>query len=394
MGNVTWTNPTSEATFTGDPRAQDVWSDDFTLDVSKVSANVTVEKTSDTRMTPAEDVLKITVTDKATGLSTTYFVHDYQNAKVKINTASTNQVPTSSTIDELTNSGILTLGQYTAPSADGTGTEETPPSYSGGEVEHEEGSDQWTHTGKVGEPMEFSPQDTGTEEFHDIWGEANITLNADQSARIDWISPDHSTHYITVYNREGKAIARYEVHAGNPVNLNANVNQITEGDEGSDIPIKDFDASGGSEFWITDLSINGDKATSVANGKDGSQPADVPDYLKDFAKAFSPDLSDDEVQALLTDDKYSDMLKEIKYGSSEFPSKQLLEYMKAHDDELKFHMDQKDDDATANRLAELLKAAGYDVDNNTKDNAVLKINGTSYDISVDKNGNLNWDTHD
>jgi len=373
MGNVIWADPTADITFNSDPRDQDIWSPDVTLNVPSLAANVTMEKIQDTRADASnpEDVLKITVTDKATGFATVYYVHDYESAKIKLNTPSTTQVPTSSTIDDLTNSGVLTLGQYTE-AADGT-AEETPPSYTGGDVEHEEGSDHWVHTGKVGEPMEFSPQDTGTKEYHDIYGEANITLRADQTARINYKSGDHSIHYIIVYNREGEEIAVYTVHAGNPVNLNANVNQITEGDEGSDIPIKDFDATGNdlSEFWTSDLTINGDKPSKIADGKGDatSTKDDVPGYLKDFAESFSPDLSDDTIHNLLTDSKYKDLLNEIHYGSS-VPSPSMLTFIVAHDDELQYELDPHRDidmEKATERLAHFLKALGYDVTEVGKD---------------------------
>lgn len=67
----------------------DIWSDDITLDVASISAKVTVERTTDTRALPPEAVIKIVVTDPATGTETTYYVHDHEEvANLRVNTPS------------------------------------------------------------------------------------------------------------------------------------------------------------------------------------------------------------------------------------------------------------------------------------------------------------------
>src|SRR5262249_34546358 len=84
-GNIVWTSGTANITASGDPRQNDIWSNDVTINVPSMSASVTSQITTDTQTQPNEQVLKITVHDPATGVDTVYLVHDYSDAKIKIN---------------------------------------------------------------------------------------------------------------------------------------------------------------------------------------------------------------------------------------------------------------------------------------------------------------------
>ena len=91
--------------FTGDG-VHDIWSNNFTLDVASASAKVTVEKTLDTRVSPPEEVIKITVKDPATGKESVYFVHNIDGMEsIKINT------PNAKNVTDLTRS--VKVGKFT-----------------------------------------------------------------------------------------------------------------------------------------------------------------------------------------------------------------------------------------------------------------------------------------
>jgi hypothetical protein len=92
QGNMVYNDKKVRIGFTGEG-VHDIWSNDFTLDVALSSAKVTVEKTLDTRFSPPEDVIKITVKDPATGKERVYFVHGFDSMEsVKINTPNAKNV--------------------------------------------------------------------------------------------------------------------------------------------------------------------------------------------------------------------------------------------------------------------------------------------------------------
>lgn len=78
--------------YVGREGVADIYANEITLDIASVSAKVTVEQTSDTRFNPAEPVVKIIVTDPATGTQSVYFVHDYADAEIEINTPGDGQI--------------------------------------------------------------------------------------------------------------------------------------------------------------------------------------------------------------------------------------------------------------------------------------------------------------
>ena len=92
QGNIIHNEEKVRIGFTGEG-VHDIWSNDFTLDVAPASAKVTVEKVGDTRFSPPEDVIKITVIDPATGNESVYFVHDFNGMEsIKINTPNAKNV--------------------------------------------------------------------------------------------------------------------------------------------------------------------------------------------------------------------------------------------------------------------------------------------------------------
>ncbi|MCE9624691.1 MAG: hypothetical protein K8R69_04425, partial [Deltaproteobacteria bacterium] len=64
MGTLVWNSPTADITDVGGHETHDIWSNEVHLAVASVGATVTSEITTDTRLSPPEQVLKIVVKDK------------------------------------------------------------------------------------------------------------------------------------------------------------------------------------------------------------------------------------------------------------------------------------------------------------------------------------------
>jgi hypothetical protein len=106
QGNLVYNDEKVHIGFTGDSGVHDIYSNDFTLDVASTSARVTVEKTHDTRFSPPEEVIKITVRDQATGIESVYFLHNIDIIEsIKINT------PNAKNVTDLTRS--VKIGKFT-----------------------------------------------------------------------------------------------------------------------------------------------------------------------------------------------------------------------------------------------------------------------------------------
>src|SRR5262249_20099726 len=85
QNNVVYNSPSATINAEGDTRVQDVWSNDVNINIPSLSATVTSQITTDPRFQPGEQVLKIISHDSATGVDTVYIIHDYADAKIKIN---------------------------------------------------------------------------------------------------------------------------------------------------------------------------------------------------------------------------------------------------------------------------------------------------------------------
>lgn len=116
MDNWVYTEATAKIGFTGNG-THDIWSNDVTIDVAPVSCKVTIEETNDTRATPAESVVKITVADPATGTQAVYFVHDFDppKDKIQINTPEEGQITNNTSFAD----GVVEWGAFKVVNAKG-----------------------------------------------------------------------------------------------------------------------------------------------------------------------------------------------------------------------------------------------------------------------------------
>jgi hypothetical protein len=114
-GNTVYRADRVRIGFVGEGGTSDIWSNDFTLDVASTSATITVERTTDTRTDPREEVLKIVVTDPATGTEAVYVVHDNEDEKHKIQAPGRAQITGADYKDEVVTVNAPSSVQITDP---------------------------------------------------------------------------------------------------------------------------------------------------------------------------------------------------------------------------------------------------------------------------------------
>jgi len=277
-GNIVFNKDSGEFTYTdGVDKPIDVLSPEFTLNVSSV-AQVSVEKTKDTRYTPALDVYKVIINDPTSKPSqTTLFVST--DTKLTINTINGKNVTFNGGIENDTlpedssspGSPVFTVGEY---SSEGTGSTSGGEGWTGGTTEKVDDT-HWVHTSQdPSDVIDFTPSTKVKEaQHHEIFGYANITVPADCTANWDYNEKHQWT--LTVKDRDGKVIADYLIHTemGSTANVNINIESLTiHGQKPTQMKKAD-----GTEVWDLDknITINGEECISTdwdfggLNGKIG-----------------------------------------------------------------------------------------------------------------------------
>ncbi len=210
-GNAVFRTGTATTTYSPTSMPIDVLSDEFTLNVDVKVQDVTVEKTMDTRLSPAEEVIKIIVKDPYSQPSeTVYFVHE-MDAKVKINTVGGDGVHVNGDIPN------VTTGTYSEVSQ----SDSTQSSIPGEPVKDAEGKavDQsYYYEAQVGPDgiaaVNFSAQ-AGENETHYVVGAGNISIPLSSSANVEqgsFASPDGFTNFdfkVTVTHKDGSTDTFY-----------------------------------------------------------------------------------------------------------------------------------------------------------------------------------------
>ena len=209
MDNWVYTNASSEIGFTGNG-THDIWSNEFILDVAPVSAQVTVEYTTDNRLQPPEQVAKIVVKDPATGTEAVYFVHDFDPASgdtIKINTPDASQVTDAT--------GIATWGEFTQDAA-GSKPESSIPG-----VEQPNG-DLVYEPEFSGEVVDFFAQ-PGEDQKHIVYADANISVKP--SDEVEFRTGLGDQVIVEVTHSDGSKDV-YVVQKGYKANVNVNEEYI------------------------------------------------------------------------------------------------------------------------------------------------------------------------
>lgn len=120
LGNIVFNTEKAETDYQPSAAPVDVLSDEFTLNVNQKVQDVVVEKTTDTRLNPATEVIKITVKDRfSVPAETVYFVQP--DAKINVNTIGSKGVTQHGTEAlKLTDGAAqVTIGSASEPTADG-----------------------------------------------------------------------------------------------------------------------------------------------------------------------------------------------------------------------------------------------------------------------------------
>lgn len=284
-GNLVFTDSEVRVGFIGEDRPYDVWATDFTLDVSSTAAKVTVEDTTDTRFNPPEAVKRITVTDKATGKTSVYYLHDTDaSTKITINTPNGNNVSG--------NIAGVTVGSYKKP------TDVDPNAAPESNVTPEEIDGKLIVEAPIGQTVELTPAANGEDQIWEVYGSYNISARPSDHVLVKKTGDD--TYTIEVKHRDGSKDT-YLIQAGSEGNINATPANVTftealgtKNVHGVEvIDVQDLEVSDGSgtaapaepvEVKIPDgwdhLTLNGGAEGEESETVNGDQPTRVEDGVR------------------------------------------------------------------------------------------------------------------
>lgn len=370
-GNGTYTDAENEFTVDGSAPVSDVWGDAI-LNVPPPCI-ATFETTTDNRFTPPETVVKAVITNPSMkgpdGQAAQSVVYIHDGGKITCN--GSKKSDGTSRISDST--GTVTVGEYHAKSEDskpqsslkGVKDEAT------GEITYE--SENWEDW------IEFFPQ-AGENEVHVVFGNANISTKP--SDKTDIICNIDGSITVTV-THANQSTDVFKIQNGATVNINGNPINITVSGKKPE--------EGISEEFVSRVQING--KTSAESEGAGEVPKEaIEKYGEQGANKI-------QIYLDILGVKYSDLSEslraELAYGSTK-PSKELLNHLTFYDSQLKHHKAAGDSKKVTERLGEILRALGYDVETcvefseNQADDSYgaddnIKINGIEYELDWDKN---------
>jgi len=226
MGNVVFNTEKAETNYSPSAMPIDVLSDQFTLNVDVKVKNVTTEKTTDSRLNPPTEVIKITVKDPSSVPSeTVYFVQP--EAKIKINTIGGKGVTQNGTDTlKLTDgSAQISVGSYqaSANSSDASGPAES--SMPGVEDPLTPGTFTYKPEFETGDKIDFFSK-PGMNQTHLVFSDANITAKPGDSANATLGANGDLTIKVTHTDTPATSDT-YVIKAGYNATLNINKEYIT-----------------------------------------------------------------------------------------------------------------------------------------------------------------------
>lgn len=318
MDNLVYTQETTKIGFIGEERPMDIWSTDITLDVASTSVDVTVEETQDSRFQPPETVLKVVMTDQATGKTSIYFLHDPEEIEsLKINT------PGAKHVNDL--SGRVEVGEFVeGATAKGGGIPE------GAQID----GDTATYDGVAGQTANFEPPFGGIAN-HIVYSHANISVKNSDEVLVERLSD--GGYRVTVTDLDGEKTV-FTVPEGFYLNINAHAANVTfkDGGRGS---IGGLVAAGGSAPKRTTGSHSGSEGVPAGWENLGLNGATAQDTEKEDSADWPPQLIDlldamgiapEDYDSLQIPDS---LMREIKSGVKP-PSQALLDALKNSDETL------------------------------------------------------------
>lgn len=252
-GNLIYNNEKVRVGFTGRKETSDIWGNDVTIDVAPLSATVTSDMTLDTRTKPPEQVLRVIVKDSATETESVYYIHDYADAKIQINTPKESQL--------LSKVAGTTWGQFKE------GSSEADSETLAKGTKNEKG--EWEYVAQTTkEFLEFNPK-SGDNETHVIWGNARVNLSASDHATVQQNADGTVT---LVVNHKDKSTDTYQIQKGYQLDLNAQEEYVSfaGGAEGDAMPAE-YAARIHLNPSETDSSETSESTNSKADRVDGAK---------------------------------------------------------------------------------------------------------------------------
>lgn len=256
-GNWVHNESKAEIGFIGNDQ-RDIWSNEIDLEVLPLSAQIEIIKTQDSSGQPPEEVLKIKVTDPATGTEAIYTIHDFEDAQIRIHVPD----PQGQVQD---NTGISPAIVETLELKNGSTLHQIPEASMEG-VEMEDRDNALLYEGFGGEPVEFHLDGNGVAgdtQYHVVYGDAIIRTRPTDEVEV---SQDSSgAMIVTVTHRDG-SIDVVEVQAGYHSTLFAREETLSF----DGVSYQDLDAI--PEAFKESLSVNGQSGP----GGDADFPEDTP----------------------------------------------------------------------------------------------------------------------
>ncbi len=196
LNNIVHNEEKAEVGFTGDC-VRDIWSNDVTINVAPMSAEITAERTTDSRWQPAEEVIKIIVRDRATGTEAVYFIHDAADAEIKIKS------PSESQLNDMTG-GAVTWSKFKS----GAERDARPESsHEGQPVEGEDNAYNYVAE-TVNDTIQFRPR-AGENEVHYVTGNADVSPPLDARSHVQRSDNPDYAYMMTVTHADGSKDTYY-----------------------------------------------------------------------------------------------------------------------------------------------------------------------------------------
>lgn len=209
MDNWVYSEETAAITFADGNSTNDIWSNKVKIDVPSLSAKIRSEITQDTRLSPPERVLKITVTDPATQTQSVYFVHDFEDAEIEIRSPEQHQVT-------ISGGSHVTWSEFSK--ADSSGK---PDASIEGILDPETGNIIYEPE-YAGDTVDFF-SNPGKDQTHVVYADANISVKPSDQVKLE--DGPGGQIVVTVTHRDGSKDT-YKVHKGYQVNVNVNEEYI------------------------------------------------------------------------------------------------------------------------------------------------------------------------
>ncbi|MFO1464428.1 MAG: hypothetical protein U1F66_11700 [bacterium] len=367
MGTLVWNSPTADITDVGGKETHDIWSDEVNLAVPSGAATVTSRVTSDTRLSPPEQVLVIEVTDNSTGSKNVYFVHDYEDAKVKIKSAKQKQVQDST-------NGLVAWEEL---KADGESNGEKKDASMAGEVQAD-GSIVYEPE-FAGEPIQFWAN-PGQDQTHVVYSDAKIATKPSDEVAV--AKKSDGTIEVLVQHKDGSKDS-YEIKKGYKVDIQANVEYVTVSGKAANQCIP--------EDLKDRVTLNGGVGKKEGDDTGGSNVDEMLDNLMQAAGLEDPKQVFSALQAAGYNYKDKEALKKA-IESGEFPpakpDAQLTNFFMAIDSKFKSALGKfgKANCKTAIEHAEALLKAVYPAKSGFIVSADYDDSANSYKYSVTVNG--------